>query len=264
MPLILRALWQYRHFIGGSIRNEFSSRFARSKFGGLWAIFNPLAMVAIYALILSNILQAKIDGMESHYSFAIYLTAGILGWSLFAEIVSRCTNVFIANGNLIKKASFPKIILPAIALGACLLDNVLLLISIFGIFALLGYMPSVQIVWLPLLMLCTAALAAGVGLVLGIFNVFIRDIAQIVPILINVFFWLTPIVYPASIVPESYRHYLYYNPMYPLIKGYQDVLVFGVRPDLSEILPTVLISLALLFLAFGLFSRAHEEIADVL
>ena len=261
---MLKALWQYRHFVIGSIRNEFSSRFARSKFGGLWAIFNPLAQVAIYALILSNILQAKMAGIDSQYSFAIYLTAGMLAFNLFSEIVTRCLNVFIANGNLIKKAQFPKIVLPAIAIGVALLDNILLFLAILVIFAVLGHVPSVTIVWLPFLMACTIALSVGIGLILGIFNVFIRDIAQVVPIILQVLFWFTPIVYPLSIIPQSYRHYLYFNPMYPLVKGYQDVLVFGTAPDITNILVITIVSVGLLLLSFFLFMRANEEMADVL
>lgn len=264
MPLMLKALWQYRHFVIGSIRNEFSSRFARSKFGGLWAIFNPLAQVAIYALILSNILQAKMVGIDSQYSFAIYLTAGMLAWNLFSEIITSCLNIFVSNGNLIKKATFPKIVLPAIGVGTALLDNLMLFASIFLIFAVLGHLPSGNIIWLPFLIVCTIALSVGIGLILGIFNVFIRDIAQVVPILLQVLFWFTPIVYPLSIIPVSYRHYLYYNPMYPLVKAYQDVLVFGSPPDTHHILSVTIISAGLLLLGFFLFMRANEEMADVL
>ena len=264
MPLMFRALWQYRHFVVSSIRSEFSSRFARSKLGGLWAIFNPLAQVAIYALILSNILQARMTGIESQYSFAIYLTAGMLAFNLFSEVVSRCLTVFIANGNLIKKAMFPKIVLPTIAVGTALLDNILLFLSILVIFAALGHAPSINIIWLPFLIVCTIALSAGIGLILGIFNVFVRDIAQVVPIILQMLFWFTPIVYPVSIIPETYRHYLYFNPMYPLVKAYQDVLVFGVAPEPANILAVAGISGALLLVAFFLFMRANEEMADVL
>ena len=203
-------------------------------------------------------------GIDSQYSFAIYLTAGMLAFNLFSEIVTRCLNVFIANGNLIKKAQFPKIVLPAIAIGVALLDNILLFLAILVIFAVLGHVPSVTIVWLPFLMACTIALSVGIGLILGIFNVFIRDIAQVVPIILQVLFWFTPIVYPLSIIPQSYRHYLYFNPMYPLVKGYQDVLVFGTAPDITNILVITIVSVGLLLLSFFLFMRANEEMADVL
>ncbi|MEP4149540.1 MAG: ABC transporter permease [Halioglobus sp.] len=264
MPIMFRALWQYRHFVISSIRNEFTTRFARSKFGGLWAIFNPLTQVTIYALIFSNILQAKMAGIDSTYSFAIYLTAGFLCWNLFNEIVSRCLNVFIANGNLIKKATFPKIVLPATIVGTCLIDNLLLFVAILLVFAVLGHAPGIEIVWLPLLVFATVALAVGIGLILGILNVFVRDIAQLVPIILQILFWFTPIIYPISIIPEKYQTYLYLNPIFPLVKAYQDILVFEVAPDIVSIFSILLASLGLLLAGLFLFFRANEEMADVL
>ena len=264
MPIMLRALWQYRHFVVTSIISEFFSRFARSKFGGLWAIFNPLAQVAIYALILSNILQAKMVGIESQYSFAIYLTAGMLCFNLFSEIVSLSLNVFIKSSSLIKKAMFPKIVLPAILVGTCILDNLLLFLAILVVFALLGHTPSTEILWLPILILVTTALGLGTGLILGILNIFVRDIAQVVPIILQILFWFTPIVYPLSIIPQHYQHYLYLNPIFPLVRAYQDILVFGTSPDVLQILITFVVSAMLLLLALFLFLRASEEMADML
>lgn len=107
MLTFLRNLWAYRGFVTSSIRNEFVARFARSRLGGLWMIIHPLAQVAIYALILSNVLAAKLPGIDNPYAYALYLTAGITAWSLFAEIVGRCLTLFIDNGNLMKKMRFP-------------------------------------------------------------------------------------------------------------------------------------------------------------
>lgn len=264
MPIMFQALWRYRQFVFSSIRSEFASRFSSSKLGGLWAIFNPLAQVAIYALILSNIMQARVAGIDGQYAFAIYLSAGMLAFNLFSEIVSRCVNVFIVNGNLIKKAMFPKIVLPAITVGSCLLDNIMLFIAILIIFVLVGHVPGISIFWLPLLTLSTVALAVGIGLILGIFNVFVRDVGQVVPIILQILFWFTPIVYPLSIIPESYRSYLYLNPVYPLVSAYQDVLVYGVAPNLTEVLIITVGSTGLMLLGFVLFTRANEEMADVL
>ena len=261
---MIRLLWQYRHFVLSSVKSEFASRFARSSLGGLWIVFNPLAQVAIYALILSNVLSARIQGIGSPYSFAIYLTAGILAWNLFSEIITRCLNLFIVHGNLIQKVMFPKVVLPAIAVGISVLDNFMLFLSIMLIFALLGHMPSIQVLWLPVLVLTTLALGIGFGLILGILNVFIRDISHVVPIILQIAFWFTPIVYPLSIIPESYRYLLYFNPMYPLVKAYQDVLVYGVAPQIAEVMLVLGFSLLLLGFGFILFRRASDEMADVL
>lgn len=261
---MLRSLWKYRHFVLSSIHNELISRFANSKLGGMWIIINPLAQVAIYALILSNILAAKLPGIENKYAYAIYLMAGLLAWNLFNEIISRCLNLFIEQGNLMKKMSFPRITLPSIVVGTCLLNNILLLAAMLGIFALLGHQFSINMLWLIPLTITVVTLAMGIGLILGVMNVFLRDIGQALPIIMQVWFWFTPIVYPENIIPESYRHLLNLNPIYPLINAYHQVLVYNTTPELTGVAIIAVVSLALLLLALFLFRRANGEMVDVL
>ncbi|MGO4780319.1 ABC transporter permease, partial [Lysobacter sp. 2RAB21] len=110
-----------------SVVNEFKSRFSRSTFGALWIILQPLAQVIIFATILSNVLAARLEGVDNKYAYAIYLISGILCWSLFAEIVQRCQNVFIDNTSLLKKMQFPRIALPVIAIGSSMVNNIALL-----------------------------------------------------------------------------------------------------------------------------------------
>ncbi|WP_145008362.1 ABC transporter permease [Pseudomonas oryzihabitans] len=261
---LLRGIWSYRHFITSSIKNDFVSRFARSRLGGLWMIINPLAQVAIYALILSNVLAAKLPGVDNKYAYALYLMAGILGWNLFSEIVSRCLGLFIEQGNLMKKMRFPRICLPVIVTGSCLVNYFFLLLSMLLVFALLDSFPGIELLWLIPLTLAALALALGVGLILGVLNVFVRDIGQVVPILLQIWFWFTPIVYPVHIVPESVRGFISYNPMYPIITGFQNVLVYGHAPDTGAIAITLGISLLLLLLGLFIFRRAAPEMVDAL
>jgi len=261
---MFRNLWHYRHFISSSIRNELISRFARSKLGGLWMIINPLAQVAIYALILSNVLAAKLPGIESQYAYAIYLMAGLLAWTLFNDIICRCLTLFVEQGNLMKKMSFPRITLPAIVIGSCLLNNLLLFIAMLGIFALLGHQFSATMLWLVPLTLIVVLLALGVGLILGVMNVFLRDIGQVVPIILQMLFWFTPIVYPISIIPESYHHWLNLNPMYPLTNAYQQILVYGNPPQWDGISIIAAVGLLLVGVSLFMFRRASAEMVDAL
>lgn len=264
MSDMLKSLWAYRGFVLSSIKNEFVTRFARSKLGGFWMILQPLAQVLIYALILSAVLSAKLPGIDNQYAYAIYLTAGFLGWVLFSDIISRCLGLFIEQGNLMKKMKFPKITLPAIVVGSALLNNVMLLLAILIVFTILGHFPTLQLLWLPVLTLGVVALALGIGLILGILNAFIRDIGQAVPILLQVMFWFTPIVYPISIIPEQLQQFLVFNPIYPFIEGYHDVLVYGQAPHLGEILLVTAIGFFILGFSLFLFRRANAELVDVL
>lgn len=261
---LLRGLFSYRSFIATSIRNEFVSRFSRSSLGGLWMIINPLANVLIYALILSNVLAAKLPGIDNKYAYALYLMAGTLAWSLFSEIINRCLTLFIENGNLMKKMKFPRITLPFIVLGSALLNNFLLLLSVLGVFICLGHLPTWQMLWAVPLILTVAALAMGLGLVLGVLNVFVRDIGQVVPIVLQILFWFTPIVYPINIIPEDLQSLIGYNPMLPLVTAYHDVFVYGLSPDFMALTSTIALTLVLLALGLYIFRRAAPEMVDAL
>ncbi|ADU64979.1 ABC-2 type transporter [Desulfurispirillum indicum S5] len=261
---LIRSAWQFRIFIVSSIVNELRIRFAGSRFGATWMILQPLAQVAVFAFILSGILSAKLPGVENTYAYAIYLSAGVLAWSLFAEIISRCLTMFIDNASLIKKVSFPKITLPLIIIGTSIVNHTVLFLVIMAIFSALGHFPGVHILWLPLLMLVMILLASGIGIILGIFNVFIRDTGQLVPIVLQFLFWFTPIVYPVSIVPESLRHVLWLNPVYHLTNAYQGLLVYNSRPEITPIVVLTFLALGILGLSLVLFRKASMEMADAL
>ena len=261
---MFRSLWQYRYFVSSSIRNELVSRFTRSKLGGIWMIINPLAQVAIYALILGNVLAAKLPGIDNKHAYPIYLMSGLLAWTLFSEIIGRCLNLFIEQGNLMKKMQFPRITLPAIVVGSNLLNNALLFISMLGIFALLGHHFSIAMLWLMPLTIILTGFALGIGLALGVTNVFVRDLGHAVPILLQVWFWFTPIVYPATIIPEDYRHWMALNPIYHFTSAYQDILVYGRPPEVGGLAVIGVSSLLLLLLSLFLFRRSSEEMVDVL
>ncbi len=264
MKDFIRAVWVYRFFIVSSIRNDLKARFVRSKLGGLWMIIHPLAQVLIFATILSEVLSAKLPGIDNKYAYALYLMAGMLAWNLFSETLSRCMTLFIDSGNLMKKVAFPRICLPLIAAGTVLVNNVLLLVAIFGVFLALGHVPGDQVVWLPVLMLLAMTLGLALGLVLGVLNVFMRDIGQVVPVALQALFWLTPIVYMIDILPPEYRTAFRYNPLYPLVASYQNVLLHDTPPMLRELAMLALAAGVLSVVALVLFRKASPEMVDVL
>ncbi len=264
MNKITRDIWAYRYFIVSSIKTEFRSRFVRSKLGALWMIFHPLAQVLIYALVLSAVLKAKLPGIDSQYAYAIYLMAGMVGWTLFMDIASRMLMVFIDNGNLIQKMSFPKLTLPLIIIGSSLVNFFLLFVVMIVVFAFLGHFTFSALLWIPLLVIITISLAIGIGLTLGILNVFIRDIGQVMAILFQFWFWLTPVVYASSMIPQEYRHLLFLNPMTGIIEGYHAVLVYGKMPELNLLIYPSLLALFLLALSLFLYRKSNAEMADLL
>ncbi len=264
MSCFINRVWQYRNFILSSIKMEFRAKFARSRLGGAWMILHPLSQVIIFTFILSAVLSAKLPNIDNRYAYAIYLMSGTLGWSLFSEIVNRCLTIFIDNGNLLKKVAFPKIALPLIVTGTALINNVLLSFVILLIFGLLGHLPNIVLFWLPLITLINLILAVSFGLILGILNVFMRDIGQIVPVMMQFLFWFTPIVYMVDIIPAQYHAWLFLNPLASIISAYQDVLLFQKMPALLGLTLTAVFATALCLFTVKLFQKAQVELVDQL
>jgi lipopolysaccharide transport system permease protein len=260
----LLSIWRFRYFMQSSIKAEFLGRFARSKLGALWMILNPLAQAAIFAIVLSEILAAKLPHVESKSAYAIYLMAGTAAWGLFAEIVTRCTTVFIDYANTLKKISFPRLCLPLIVGGSALLNHVLLLGAMFIIFLFLGHMPTLA--WLGLLfgIALIMLFAFGLGILLGLLNVFSRDVGQVITIVLQLWFWLTPVVYTRETLPKQFAPIMEFNPMAKIVQIYQDALLFGRFPNLSSLLIPTLIAISIFIFSFWIFRRASPDLVDAL
>ena len=260
---LLRAAWRYRGFVLSSIVNEFRGRLARSRLGTAWVVLQPLAQALIFATVLSGVLASRLQGIDNKYAYAVYLLSGILCWNLFSEIVTRCLTVFIDNASLLKKMQFPRISLPLIVVGSALVNNLALLLVMMVLLPILGFYPNVYWVWLPALILITISLAAGLGLLLGTLNVFARDIGQVMAVVLQFWFWVTPIVYPINVLPNEFKATLLFNPVAPLVMAYHSVMVYERAPG-WELLTPVVFTVILLALAFLVFRRASAEMVDAL
>lgn len=257
-------LWSYRSFVLGSVKREFQSRYRNSLFGAAWTVLNPLAMILVYTLVFSQVMRARLPGVDSTFAYSIFLMAGVLPWGLFTETLARYQNMFLENANLIKKVTFPKLCLPLIALLNAFV-NFTIIFGLFLVFLLLsGNWPgTVALAFIPLLIL-QIVFTVGIGMLLGVLNVFFRDVGQLFPILVQFWFWLTPIIYAADVVPQTFRGLLTLNPLLPLFVGYQDIFVRGLWPDASSLIPLLCITLILNLLAFRLYRKRAGEMVDEL
>lgn len=261
---MFKALWAYRGFIIGNVRREFQSKYRNSLLGAGWTVINPLAMIIVYTVIFSQVMRAKLPGVDSIFAYSIYLCAGILTWGFFAEIVGRAQNTFLENANLLKKLSFPRLCLPVIVVANASL-NFSIIFGLFSAFLLLtGNFPGWPYLALLPLLGILVLFAIGLGITLGILNVFFRDVGQLFGIFLQFWFWFTPVVYPAAILPITLQPYMNLNPMARLIAGFQTILVAGQWPNWFSLLPVVLIALLMCFIGFGLFRRHAGEMVDEL
>ena len=259
-----RNIYNYRGFILESAKREIEEKYTNSVLGAFWIFINPVATIFIYTIIFSNLMRNRIEGIDSHYSYSIYLCAGILTWGLFAEITSRSQTVFIENAAIIKKVNFPKIILPALVVtrGAV---NFVIIFGVFTLFLILfGSFPGIVFLAMVPLLVIQMLFAIGIGMTLGVLNVFFRDVGQFYGVILQFWFWLTPIVYPVDVLPEAFRTYLAWNPMLPLVTGYQDILVRGQWPQWASVWPTAMIALLICVGGILLFRRRSGEMVDEL
>jgi len=258
----LLQVWQNRFFIFTAIKVDFKSRFSRSALGSVWAILNPLVMVAIYAFILSRIMQAKLAGIDNTYAYPIYLISGIIGWTLFTEIVTRSLTIFIENAHYLKKLSFPHSNLIFIVLGVSFINSLILTLASIIVFLTLGFPPTMSLLWLIPLSGLTALLALGVGVTCGVINVFVRDVGQVVPIILQLTFWLTPIVYTINIIPIETQPMLSLNPIFGVVDMYHDVLAYQVAPSILSLMKLFTIAVVSNIIAYVLYRKAHNEIVE--
>ena len=261
---IINAMWLFRGFIAGSVKREFQSKYRNYVLGAAWTVLNPLAMIVVYTVIFAQVMQAKLPGVDKTFAYSIYLCAGLLTWSLFAEITGRAQNIFIENANLIKKLNFPRLCLPVTVVVSAIV-NFSILFGLFTIFLVVsGNFPG----WAFLAMLPVLAIqvvfAIGLGIGIGVLNVFFRDVGQFFSLFLQFWFWFTPIVYPATVLPERLQPLISLNPMAHLAQAYQTILVHGQWPNWQALGPVSVAAMALCALGFHLFRKHAAEMVDEL
>ncbi|MFP5392917.1 MAG: ABC transporter permease [Gammaproteobacteria bacterium] len=263
-PAMLAGVWKYRGFIAGSVKREFQSKYRNSLLGALWTVLNPLAMIVVYTLIFSKVMGSRLPGNPGGFAYSIYLCAGVLTWGLFAEITSRAANVFLEHANLIKKLSFPRICLPIVVVLNALV-NFAIIFGLFTAFLVLsGSFPGWAYLALIPVLLAQVAFAIGLGMILGVLNVFFRDVGQFFTILLQFWFWFTPIVYTVGALPEPIQHWLAFNPMTAVIVAHQTILLNGQLPHWPSLVPVLVLSLGCCALGFSLFRKRAGEMVDEL
>ncbi len=260
----LTALWAYRGFVLGMVARDFSGRYLGSVLGASWAVVNPLAQILIYTLVFSQVMRARLPNVQDTLAYSLYLCAGVLTWNYFVDVLLRSQTVFLEQSNMLKKVSFPRVTLPSSVFVSASV-NFSIIWGLFLAFMLIsGRWPGWVLVALVPLLLIQQVLAVGLGLVLGVTNVFFRDVAQVVGVGLQFWFWLTPIVYPLSAVPEVLRNLITWNPLYPLIASYQRIIVEHEWPVWSHLWLVCLMATVVAVISETVFRRLAGAMVDEL
>lgn len=251
------ALWRYRGFVLSMVQRELRQRYAQSFLGSLWNVIHPLTLILVYTLVFSQVMRSRLPGTDLRFGYSIYLCAGLLPWTLFSASLDRGVGVFVEQANLIKKVNFPRVTLPLIVQLSALADFAI----IFGIYVAflvaIGWFPGWPILAVIPLLLIQQAFSAALGLLLGCLNVYIRDTKQVVGIVLQFWFWFTPVVYASSALPERASRILRWNPVWPLFNAYHELFLQRVFPGFDGIWLTIACALA--FGALG--TAAYRSLA---
>lgn len=262
---MVATLWRNRSLIHAFAKREVLSRYRGSAFGLLWSFFNPLFMLTVYTFVFSEVFKARWNAdSDSKTEFALVLFAGLIVFNLFAECISRAPGIILSNPNYVKKVVFPLEILPFAALLSAAYHAAISLGVWLAAYVIFFALPHPTVLLLPLVLLPLAAIVMGLGWALAALGVFLRDVSQVIGAVIMVLMFMSPIFYPASALPERYRHLLYLNPLTPTIEMTRDVLFWGKVPELGLLAMNLLAASFVAWLGFAGFQKTRKGFADVL
>jgi len=261
---MLRECWDFRGFILASVKRDFVSRYLGTQFGFFWAVAQPLALILIYTLVFSQIMKPVLPDHNSKFAYSIYLCAGILIWQLFSDLLTRSVGIFVHNAGLLKKVNLPKLALPIVVTLSGLSNFAVIVILFMGFLLVVGAFPAGAILAMVPVLLLVVAFALGLGVLLGTINVFYRDVEQSTTMLLQFWFWLTPIVYPGRMLPGFFASVLAWNPMWPVVSFAQTIFLEDKVPDWSLLIYPAVVAMVLVGLGLVAFRKLSGEIVDEL
>ena len=258
--LNLRGIWEYRELLLFLAWRDLKTRYAQTTIGFAWAIVQPVAMMLLFTLVFSNFAKLPSDGVP----YPLFVYAALLPWGYFSRSLDKSSFSMVAEGNLITKVYFPRIIVPISATLVGMIDFAIAFLLLLGMMAFYGVMPSWEGLLIPLFLLLIMLTSLAVSLWLAALFVRFRDIAAAMPLLTQLWMFASPVVYPASMVPEQWRWLYNLNPMVGVIEGFRWSLLKTPPPALSGMVVTVLGVVVLLLLGMSYFNRMERKFADVI
>jgi lipopolysaccharide transport system permease protein len=243
-------------------KRDFIERYSGSALGFAWSFIYPLVNIFIYMVIFGNLMGARLPGDASVWGYGVYLTAGLIPWTAFANTVTRSSTVFLDKKYIISKI---RVDLPILPLFIVLSETITFCVTFVIFFALLlitGYALSPLILFVPVIYGIQQVFAYALGFFFAIFVVFVRDLKEVVSLALQIWFWFTPIVYVFDILPALARQLLIWNPMCAIISGYHDIFVYQRTPAFFFLLLILVASMVLILFDYVAFKKLEKDIRD--
>jgi len=254
-----KLLWQHRELLYEMVSREIKARYKQSILGYFWVILNPLAQMVVMTIVFSYIMRIPSLGVP----YAIFLYCGLLPWTFFVNALSSATNSLVDNASLIKKIYFPREVFPLAAVIAKIID-LILASTLFILLMIVYHQPfTFNILWVLIIFPAQFVFTLGLSLLFSTFNLFYRDIQYLLSLILMLWMYLTPVIYPVDIVPARFRFIFAMNPMSVLINAYREVILAHGIPNLAHLGLAYLVSLVTLFISYKIFKKLEGVFADV-
>ncbi|PMB54195.1 ABC transporter permease [Fischerella thermalis CCMEE 5201] len=260
--------WAKFDLLRALVRRDLEARYKGSILGNLWPLLNQLSQLLIYTYVFSIVLKVKLSlkGVpENNFTFGLWLFAGLLPWIAFSSGLIQAANSVVAQPNLVKKVVFPLALLPLVPTLSTFIESSFGLMALIFFVAVSTHTLHSTLALLPLIWITQLMLTAGLGYLMAGLTVFLRDIPQTLGVILNIWLYLTPILYPATAVPETWRNWVFWlNPMTAIAEVYRDLVLVGEVKHWGEWGVTTVISAIVFCIGFSVYKRLRPAFADVL
>lgn len=257
--LKLRELWQYRHLLYFFMWRDIKVRYKQTILGASWAIIQPFFTMVVFSVFFGRLANVPSDDLP----YPLFSYAALVPWQFFSNALTQASSSLVMNSNMIKKIYFPRLLMPSATVFAGVVDFTLAFIVLLGMMLAFGYLPTLNVIWLPFFLLLALVTSLGVGLWLAAMNVQFRDVRYAVPFLAQVWLFLTPIAYPSSLLDEPWRTLYGINPMAGVVEGFRWALLGTDTAPGPMIIVSSMVAAALLVSGAFYFRRMERTFADV-
>ena len=258
-PINLKELWEYRELLYFLVWRDIKVRYKQTVLGAAWAILQPVLTMIVFSIFFGQLAKLPSDGIP----YPIFTYTALLPWQLFAYSVTQSAESLVANQQLITKVYFPRLVIPLAAIMSGTVDFVLSLLVLLGLMFYYGITPTAAIITLPFFIILTLATTLGVGLWLSVLNVRYRDVRYTIPFLVQIWFFITPVVYSSTLVPAKWRVLYGLNPMAGVVEGFRWALLGKTNISLPIITASGIIVVVLVVGGLYYFRRMEKSFADI-
>ena len=259
IPLHLSELWEYRELLYFLVWRDIKVRYKQTALGAAWAVMQPLFMMLVFSLFFGRLAKVPSDGIP----YPVFAFCALIPWQLFANALSESSNSLVGNQNLITKVYFPRLVIPIAAVLSGLVDFAIAFAILIGMMLYFGIVPGWSILVLPGFILLAVLTALAVGLWLSALNVQYRDVRYTMSFLVQFWLFATPVAYPSSLVPESWRAFYGINPMAGVVEGFRWALLGKTQPPGAMLWVSVFVVTILLIGGLFYFRRMEQQFADI-